>query len=147
LIIPPPSTTYSLSLHDALPIYIWPRIFHFPQTFENIRHQTEKLPNYLDHRIILQMFFCEKLLSGKSRIRFSEYSMSITGNDTTLIKRFLYEVRDLFIRRILRSDFLQHFKDEFDHFLIGQAMQRTGQSIHTGRQRIIGITQSRPYQM
>src|SRR6266700_3496516 len=93
------------------------------------------------------MFFSKLYLSGKPWIRFTQYSMTVSGNNLALTQCFFYISNYLFLRREFCIQFFAKLQDPLDHFLVGESVQWSRQAIHTGSETQVRITQSRAHEM
>src|SRR4051812_45533673 len=73
--------------------------------------------------------------------------MSISRYYFSFAQGLFYVLGNLFAARTVGIQFSLHFKYPFDHFLVGQAMQWTCQSIHTCCKSKVRISECRTYQV
>ena len=128
-------------------VYVWPGVFHFTQAAQNTGHNVKYFPNYFYYIIVANVFFGKFHLGHKAGVWSAQYRVTITGHHLSFGQSSVYVICDLFFGRRGCTQFFEHIKNPFDHFLIGQAVQRTGQGVHPCGKGQIGIAEGRPHQM
>src|ERR1700760_576128 len=93
------------------------------------------------------MFFSKLHLCGEPRIRFTQYSMTVSGNYLSFTQCFFHIGNYLFLRREFCIQFFAELQNPLDHFLVGESMQWSCQTIHAGGKTQIRITQGGAHEM
>ena len=128
-------------------VHVRPRVLYFTQARKDRWHHIEYFPHNFYQIAVLYIVFRKLALCHKARIRLAQYRMAITRNYPTTGQGAFYIFADLFAGGFGCTQGFYHFLDPADYFLVGQAVERTSQSIQSSTERQIRVAQGRTYQM
>ena len=80
-------------------------------------------------------------LAGVPWVSFTEHSVTIPRNNLARFQKPPHEVLHLVIGSIQAHAF-DHLLKEYEHFLVGEAMERSGEAAHSGAEREVRVGES-----
>lgn len=104
------------------------------------------LADQLEHGVIGHLFLRELALGHVAGVGLAEHSMAVTGHDTARVEGRPQVVSNGLVAQVV-ADRLLHFDEPVQHLLVGQAVQRTGQTLKTSRDGQEGRAESRADQV
>ena len=91
--------------------------------------------------ITLDVLFGELKLANETRVRLTEDSMTVAGHNLAGLESLIDEVSDVLLGPVVAVLLLES-QDEVEALLVGETVQRTSKTIHTGRERQVRVGQS-----
>lgn len=110
---------------------IRPRVLGFASLEQDVRNKVIDLANELEHLVVGQVLQGKFALGSVARVRLSKNGVTVTGDDLTTLERGPDVVLDGLIRGIL-ANLALHLPEPDEDFLIGEAMERTGETVEGG---------------
>lgn len=84
----------------------------------------------------------ELSLAGVPRVGLPEDGVPVARHDLAALERAPDELLELLVAGV-RADLLAELLQPDEHLLVGQAVERSGEAVHTGGEREVGIGQGR----
>lgn len=99
------------------------------------------LADELEHGVVGHLLLRELALSHVARISLAEDSVAVTGHDTARVQSGPQVVSNGLVAQIV-SNGLLHLNEPVQNLLVGKTVQRSGQTLKTGRDRQEGRAES-----
>jgi len=99
------------------------------------------LADQLEHGVFSEMLLGELALRDVAGIGLAENGVTIAGNDTAGLEGGPQVLLDLLVAKIIANGLL-HLLEPFENLLVGEAVERAGQTVETGSQGEVGRAQS-----
>lgn len=90
------------------------------------------LADQLEHGVLGHLFLGKLALSHVARVGLAENSVAVTRHDTAGVQGGPQVVSDVLVAQVV-TDRLLHLGEPVQHLLVGQTVQRTGQTLETSR--------------
>lgn len=104
------------------------------------------LADELEHGVVGHLLLRELALSHVARISLAEHSVAVAGHNTARVQGRPQVVSDGLVAQIIANGLL-HLDEPVQNLLVGKTVQRTGQTLETGRDRQEGRAESRANQV
>lgn len=127
-------------------VNIWPRVLDLAQFGQDWRHNLVDVADELEQRVVGQMLEGELALASVARIGLAEDSVSVSGNDLSGLEGLPDEVLDFVFVGVI-PELAAQLLEPHEHFLVGQAVQWSGETVHAGGERQVRIAESRSDEM
>uniref|UniRef100_A0A182SDY3 Uncharacterized protein n=1 Tax=Anopheles maculatus TaxID=74869 RepID=A0A182SDY3_9DIPT len=138
--------TVVLEQHTGVSIYVRPRVLHLAQLGQDWWHDLVDVRDQPEQRVVWQVLEGELALAGIAGIGLTQHSVTVTGHNLARLERLPDELLHLILASIV-TQLLAQLLQPHQHFLVGQTVQRTGKTVHTGGKRQVRIAQRRTDQM
>lgn len=113
---------------------------------QNARGDFVDLADQLEHGVFGHLLLRELALGHVAGVSLAENSVAITGHDTASVQGRPQVVGDALIAQVVANRLL-HLSEPVQHFLVGQTVQRTSQTLETSRDGQEGRAKSTADQM
>ena len=101
---------------------------------------------HLEQAVVGQVLQCELTLAGVPRVGLPEHSMAVAWHHLSALEGVPDEFLELLIAGVV-ADLLAELLQPDEHLLVGETVQRSGQTVHTGGEGEVGIRESRADQV
>uniref|UniRef100_A0A182Q2B9 Uncharacterized protein n=1 Tax=Anopheles farauti TaxID=69004 RepID=A0A182Q2B9_9DIPT len=135
-----------LEQHARVGVYVRPRVLHLAELGQDWRHDLVDVRDQPEQRIVRQMLEGELALAGVARIGLAQHGVPVARHDLARLERLPDELLHLVLARVV-AELLAELLQPHQHLLVGEPVQRTGETVHAGRERQVRVAQGRPDQM
>ena len=122
-------------------VHVGPRVLHLAGGFQHGRDDRVELRHQFEHLIIRQVLQGELPLTGVPRIGLPQDGVAVTGHDLTALQHVLHVLLQLVVGGV-EADVVGHLVEENKHLLVGQSVQRPGQTAHSGGEGQVRVGES-----
>ena len=137
-----------LQQHTAVGVHVGPGVLGLSVLGENAGSNLVDEAHKIDKLVVLDVLLAELTLAGKAGVGLAQNSVPITGHNLAAVegvpKRFFHGVLgEATGSLVLVAELL----DPNQNLLIGQAVEGAGQSVHSGGEGQVGVTEGRTNQV
>jgi len=124
-------------------IHVGPGVLGLTVLGEDARGDFVDLGNELEEGIVGQVLEGKLALGHVARISLTQDSVTVARNDLTSVESIPKGLLDLIRSGVSGADLLLELNDPTQDLLVGETVERTSQTAHTGSEREIRIRQGR----
>lgn len=128
-------------------IYVGPWVLSLALLEEDVGNDLVKLGDELEELVVGKVLESEFTLAGVSGISLSKNSVTVARDDSTALERVPDEVSELLIGNFVRAKIGDELSEPDEDFLVGEAVERSSQTVQSGGEGKVRVRKSRADQV
>jgi len=128
-------------------IYVGPWVLSLALLEEDVWDDLVELGDELEELVVRKVFQSEFSLAGVSRISLSENSVTVARDDSTTLEGVPDEVSEFLIGNFVGSKVSNELSEPDEDFLVGETVERTGQTVESGGKGKVRVREGRADQV
>lgn len=121
-------------------------VLNLSETLQVRRNHLITLGSQVNEHVVLDVSLGELLLMGVPRVGVPKYGMAVPWNNLTTLDGLLDHSEQLIVGGGV-SKLFSDFDQPSEHFLVGEAVKRAGQTVDGGRVTEVGVGEGGRHQV
>ena len=133
--------------HAGLGVDVGPGVLGLAVLHQHVgRHLVDHV-DHLEQRVVRQVLQAELPLRRVARVGLAQHGVAVARDHLAAVQRVPQRRLDDLGGRLLAAELFHEGLGPAQHLLVGQSVQRSGQAVDAGRQRVVDIGQGRRHQV